>query len=144
VRNLKQKVSLKFEVGTDWHPDPQGERVVVASEHVFNVAFGLGVKRAVKVGRVFLGKANAAAHLVLVVVRKDAACGKVGEVNASAFANVSYVERTQHVGPQRVNLVAFAPVDVWSPSDACSANDVRWLECVNLGLDACTVVETAL
>jgi len=120
VRNLKQKVSLKFEVGTDWHPDPQGKRVVVASEHIFNVSFGLGVKRAVKVGRVVLGKANAAAQLVRIVVFKDAARGKVGKVNASAFANVRQIEYTNDVGLNRFHLVKLAPVDVWSPGNTCS------------------------
>jgi len=139
--DLVDEVAVEREVVADRHAHAEDAHVRIVAHHVFDQCFCVRVEGAVKVGRVLLLEADAAAQRVRVVVLEDAAGREERDVDAALVGNVGNVHCADHVDAQRLLLVRLAPVHVWPARHASCIEDVRRLHALKLLHECCAVLE---
>ena len=63
-----------------------------------------------------------------IIIRVDAAGGKVGDVDAFKVTHIDKVQGTNHIGSDGGLFVILAPVDVRPAGDACTIQDMGWFK----------------
>ena len=95
---------------------------------------GQGIEAAKEVGRVRLDEARPVPRVLLVVL-VDTPGGEHGAVNAPHGADIHDIQRADHVGSDRFQLVVLAPVDIGAPGAAGCDEDVCRTDPVELLAD---------
>lgn len=73
------------------------------------------------------------------IVLIHAACGEDSTMDICLEAGVCQVKRTDGVGPHRLRLILFTPVDVGSASASSSVEDVGWFGQEELRKDSLSI-----
>lgn len=102
---------------------------------------GLGIERSDEVRGVLLLKPDAGAKGVARIVLEDTPGGVVDQDEALPSANVSQGEGPHDVGPDGLDLVGLAPVNVGPAGDAGGIEDVGRLDGHQVGLERRAVLQ---
>lgn len=90
-----------------------------------NHGFNLGIEGSDEVGSFLLLESDLGSKLVSIVVFKDTSSGVIDEYETSLPAQVGESQSPNHVGPDRLHFVRFAPVNVRPTRHAGGVEDVR-------------------
>lgn len=104
---------------------------------------GLGIERSDKVGGILLLEPDTRPERVSGVVLENAAGGVVNEHEAAVPAQVGEGQGPYDVGPDSLDLMRFAPVDVGAAGDSGGVEDVGGLDGGDVGFEGAAVLEAA-
>ena len=103
----------------------------------------LGIERSDKVGGVLLLEPDARPERVTRIVLENAPGRIVNEDQPPLSAYVSEGQGADHVGPDGLDLMGFAPIDVGAAGDAGGVEDVGGLNIGDVGLERAAILEAA-